>query len=526
MGYKNMLGENLSENKKLIINLLSSIFAFGVNLIIGFFTSPYIVRRLGVEANGFISLANTFIMYANLVTIALNSMAGRFITIAIHKDDYEKANKYYNAVFGGNLIITTIFVIPTIVCIIKLEYLINIPLNLIMDVKILFSILFLSYFIGVALPNWGTAIFATNRVYLQSISSLQSNILRIVCILGLFIMFSPKIYYVAVASLICIIYISIYNWYYHKKLLSELKVKKGYFDWKYVKELIFSGIWNTINQAGQILLSGLDLLIANLFVGATLMGSLSLAKTIPNIIIGLAGTLTSIFMPTLTINYAHNDKIELKRNLKKSMKLTGVLLTIPVTILIIYGAEFYSMWIPSQDAKVLQLLSILSCFELVFMSGSYCLFNVFTVVNKLKINAILLLLSGAFSTGIVIMLMKTTNLGIFAIASVSSCVNLVRNLLYTVPFSAKYLGFKWNTFFPEVLSSFISVLLLSIIGTIIKHFIIVNSWVSLIISVGITSIIGLPINMFIIFNKEERDSLITILKKRVRIIKMKEGRNI
>ena len=513
-----MLGQNLSENKKLIINLLSSIFAFGVNLIIGFFISPYIVKRLGVEANGFISLANTFITYANLVTIALNSMAGRFITIAIHKDDYEKANRYYNAVFGGNLIIAAVLVIPAIICIIKLEYLINIPLNLIMDVKILFAIIFLGYFIGVVLPNWATATFATNRIYLQSISSLQSNILRIVCILGLFVVFSPKIYYVAVASLICTIYMAVYNWYYHKKLLPELNIKIRYFDWIYVKELIFSGIWNTINQAGQILLSGLDLLIANLFVGATLMGSLSLAKTIPNIIIGLAGTLTSIFMPTLTIDYAHNDKIGLKRNLKKSMKLTGVLLTIPLTILIIYGVEFYSIWVPSEDAKLLQSLSILTCFGLVFMSGSYCLFNVFTVVNKLKINAILLLLSGAFSTGIVLILMKTTKLGVFAIAGVSSCVNLVRNLLYTVPFAAKYLGFKWNTFFPEVLSSFISVLILSIIGTIIKHFIIVDSWISLIISAGITSIIGLPINLFVILNKSEREHLITIFKKRVRII--------
>ena len=42
------------------------------------------------------------------------------------------------------------------------------------------------------------------------------------------------------------------------------------------------------------------------------------------------------------------------------MKLTGVLLTIPFSILIIYGSEFYSLWVPSQDAKVLQMLSVLT----------------------------------------------------------------------------------------------------------------------------------------------------------------------
>ena len=367
------------------------------------------------------------------------------------------------------------------------------------------------------LPNWATATFATNKLYLQSIKSLQSNILKVVCILILFMVFSPKVYYIAIASLICTIYIAVYNWYYHKKLLSELRIRRKYFNWKYVKELIFSGIWNTINQTGQILLSGFDLLIANLFVGATLMGALSLAKTVPNIILGLAGTLTSIFAPTLTIDYAKNDKEALKKNLKNGMKLTGVLLTIPFSILIIYGSEFYSLWVPSQDAKVLQILSVLTCFGLIFTSGIQCLFNVFTVVNKLKLNSILVLLSGAVSTLIVFILMKTTNLGVFAIAGVSSFVNLIRNMIYTVPFTAKYLGLKWNTFFPEVLSSAISVIVLTIVGFIIKEFITVDSWFMLIIAAGITSIIGLGINMFIVLNASERNQLMSVFKKKVKL---------
>lgn len=508
---------NLSENKKLIVNLLSGIMVFGVNLIISFFLSPYIVENLGVEANGFISLANTFITYATLVTVALNSMAGRFVTIAIHKNNYEEANKYYNAVFGGNLITAAFLIVPAIICIIRLESIINIPANLIFDVKILFAIIFINFFIGLILPNWAIATFATNNLYLQSIKSLQSNILKVVSILLLFIAFSPRVYYIAIASLLCTLYIAFYNWYYHKKLLSQLIIKRKYFNWKYVKDLIFSGIWNTINQTGQMLLSGLDLLITNLFIGATSMGALSLAKTIPNVIIGLAGTLTGVFMPTLTIDFAKNDKEGLKRSLKKGMKLTGVLLTIPLSILIIYGREFYQLWVPSQDAKLLQILSILTCFGLIFTSGIQCLHNVFTVVNKLKINSILLLFSGIISTTIVFILLKTTNLGVFAVAAVSSFVNLSRNMIYTVPFASRYLGFKWNTFFPEVLSSVISVIVLTLVGYIIKQFIVVDSWILLILACGITAIIGLVINMFIVLSNDERKYLLGMIKRRVRI---------
>ena len=113
--------------------------------------------------------------------------------------------------------------------------------------------------------------------------------------------------------------------------------------------------------------------------------------------------------------------------------------------------------------------------------------------------------------------MKTTNLGVFAIAGVSSFVNLARNMIYTVPFTAKYIGLKWNTFFPEVLSSVTSVIVLVLVGTTIKQVVTVNSWIMLIIAAGITAILGLIINMFIVLSREERNFLLKLFKKKLKI---------
>ena len=79
--------KKVSENKRLFINLVSSIVALIVNMGISFFLSPYIINNVGAEAYGFVSLANNFVNYASLLTIALNSMAGRFIAIKIHQGD-------------------------------------------------------------------------------------------------------------------------------------------------------------------------------------------------------------------------------------------------------------------------------------------------------------------------------------------------------------------------------------------------------------------------------------------------------
>lgn len=50
----------LDRNKQLVINMSASFIAYGVTLLISFFLSSYIVRTIGVEANGFVSLANNF----------------------------------------------------------------------------------------------------------------------------------------------------------------------------------------------------------------------------------------------------------------------------------------------------------------------------------------------------------------------------------------------------------------------------------------------------------------------------------
>ena len=63
------------------VNIISSVGVLITNLCISFFLSPYIIKTIGVEANGFVTLANNFTAYADLVVTALNGMAARFITI-------------------------------------------------------------------------------------------------------------------------------------------------------------------------------------------------------------------------------------------------------------------------------------------------------------------------------------------------------------------------------------------------------------------------------------------------------------
>ena len=71
----------MGKKQRTVINVVCSILVLCTNVVISFFLSPYIVKNIGVEANGFVTLANNFVTYANLIVTALNSMAARFITV-------------------------------------------------------------------------------------------------------------------------------------------------------------------------------------------------------------------------------------------------------------------------------------------------------------------------------------------------------------------------------------------------------------------------------------------------------------
>ena len=504
----------MNRNKELFINMSASFIAYIVSIGISFFLSPYVIETIGVEAYGFVGLANNFISYAGLITIALNSLAGRFITISIYEKDMRKANKYFTSVFYANLILTAVMGLFMIAILIYLDKLINIPKSIEGDVKVLFAVLFANCLLGTVTSVFSVATFATNKLYIDSIRTIEGNIIKVIVTVGLFILFVPKVCYIGITALITGVYSALFKVYYAYKLTPELKIKKKYFDIKAVWQLLTSGIWNLITRLGTLLLDGLDLLITNLFIDSVAMGVLSIAKIIPTAINGIVGTLVGIFSPDFTILYAEKKYNELVSAVKQSMKIMGIICNLPIIILIVCGEQFFNLWQPTQDARQLQILSILTCAGLIFNGGINSIYNIFTVVNKLKFNSILVCACGAVSTSIVFILLKITNLGVYAVAGVSTSVLIIKNVLLIVPYGAKCLKQKWHTFYPSVIRPVIFVVISSAIGYTIKGIFPFGGWFDLILFGLIVFIISVFIGMFIILNKNDRDSIAAKIRKR------------
>ncbi|MCM1115064.1 MAG: oligosaccharide flippase family protein [Clostridium sp.] len=504
----------MSRSVQNIVNLSANILAFAISLVVSFFISPYIVKNLGAEANGFVTLANNFVSYATLVKTALNAIGSRYIIVAYHEDELDKANKYYSSLFFGDLFLSIVFLVLCVLCVWKLEHLINISENLITDVKFLFALIFANFIFSTAATVFNSAPYIKNKIYLQSIRDIQSNLIRAILLIALFSVFNPKIYFLGIASFIPGIVVILYNIYYKHKLVPELRVKKSDFSLSTIKELVSQGVWNSISSLGTILLTSLDLLIVNIFVSESEMGILSVAKSMPGMISGLNTTMSSVFFSAMTIDYAHKDIDGLVKTVKQSTMVIGMIITIPLAFLIIYGADFYSLWQPTLDANQLHILSVLNCIGFILCAGTDAIGNIFTITLQVRKSSISILVSGIVSILVNVLLIKFTSLGIYAIATVGPVISACRMIFYIVPKSAKYINRKKTIFYPVILKSLLGTGLLCLAGYIVKMIVPSDNWIALIASAVVFAVVGIAINFFIMFDKDTKKMILDFIKSK------------
>lgn len=502
-----------SDRQILVINLVATITLFVLNAAINFWLSPYIVETLGVEANGYVQLATNIISYISIITLALNSMSGRFITIALAKGEQEKATGYYTSVFWANIVIFIVLLFPFTIVIWKLDKLINITPALVFDVKILFVLAFINFAFSNVFSLWNNAYYATNTLFLQYLRTMFVTFIRAAIILLLFAFLSPKVFYMMLASVLVIPITAAWNLYDKNRLLPELKLNNATFSFYKLKEITLSGIWRSLQAMGEILLTGLDLLICNIFISPTAMGVLALSKILPDMVQQLSWSITSIFAPKLTINYAQERKDLIWNDLKRSFKIVAVISTIPLGGVIVYGQEFFALWVPGEDTEMLHILSILACFGMAVVSGIQPLGNIFVTVNKVKPQAISVIISGILNTFMVLFALKYTGFGIYAVVTISVLIGLIRNLCYTIPASAQYLGFHWYQFYIGIWYSLIGTAIVIVVGLLVRHFIYPVNWGFMLISCGITAISAFIIEGMFVFNRQEREVFYMLVKR-------------
>lgn len=506
------MGTNRQVARNLVFNCISFAVNFGISLLL----TPYIIRSVGKEAYGFIPLVNSIIGYSEIISAAIGSMAGRFITMKIYRNDIEGANVYFTSVWVANLFLSAFFTILAAIGIIYLDKFLSIPQILLNDVRWLFGLVSASMIIGLTTGLLGLPTYIKNRVDLSSARNVISNIARVAVITALFVFFKPSIKYIGFAALAAVMTSFFLNLRLKQKLLPELKINPPrYYRKSAVFELTKSGVWNSVNQLSNVLLYQLDLLITNVFIGVAVAGDYSIAKVMPGFILSFLAMLSGTFVPHFNILHAKGEKKEMIQEIKKSMIVVSMIIALPIGFLLAYGDVFFNLWVPGQNISLLYKMTIITLLPMILGGSVNPIFGVFTTTNKLKIPSLVLLFCGIAQTIITVLLLKFTSLGIWAIIIVAAIQSGLRNGLFTPMYGAASLEQPLWVFYPTVLKGIVAMSIVAVIGLFLKSLFLTQSWLSFTIAGIITCLIASIINLFVLMTKKERCYLVSLIKAKI-----------
>ena len=509
----------MGDKKKFALNFAAQIAVLGSQFLISFVLTPIVLQKLGDEAYGFVGLVNNFVSYVAIITAALNAMASRFITVSYHEGKTGDAEEYFSSVFFSNCIMAFAVLVASAVLAANIENIVSVAPELVTDLRITVLIAFLNAGVSLLAVVFGVAAFIKNELFLNSVGQLLGSILRVVLLFTLFWVALPHMWYFSVAGLVATLATGIVQAVVTRKLIPEIKLSVSRFNGAKVWELLKIGVWSSLQNINQLIQTGLDLLIANLFVSGAAMGLLSIAKTVPLALTSLSGSISNLFYPKMAQAYAQGDTDTLVRRLDFAMRFTSAFMIVPLAGFMGFGSSFYSLWLPGRSLAELgeiQILSVLTVATLVASALVEPLYYANTLTTRIKGSVII---AFGFSVATILiefpLLMFSPIDKLWIIAGTSSILMFVRHALVQPLYCAVVLGVPRRTFYKPLVREVGVFVLVLFFFVAIDSLGICASWGMLVLVAVVAGIFGYLVELLLLFDRNERGGIVHLVRAKL-----------
>lgn len=498
---------------------LKAIIIMGLSSVIGYFVSmfltSYITENIGIEAYGFVSIAKTVVNYGEIVTIALTSFVVRYITIHYYKNEIKEAQSYYVSSINASLVLCLILTVVFAIIVANLELLIVIPDYLIATVKLLFVAVFAAFLSTTLSTPFSVGFYTKNRLDLSGIIKIISYISEIIVLLLMFKLFKPALWFVGLGSFAASATVLLGNVLVNRRLAPDFRYDKSLHSNEKVKTLIGNGFWNSVNQVGNTLNSGLDLLVSNAMLTGIQTGQIAVAKSIGVIFGTLSGIVFQSLQPELLRTFSEGINECFLNQLKKSMKLCGFFGGVVFSGFFGLGSLFYKLWLPSQDTKLLHALTLVTVFTFIMDLFLQPIYYVNTLTVKNKVPCFITIAGGLLNVVGMYFLIKYTNMGVYSVPITTAVIMFCINFFFNPMYASWCLKIKKTYFYPLMFRHLFATAVMCTTFWGINKLINPCSWIGLIVCALLMACIGAAIYFAITFNNDERIAVISSIKKKL-----------
>lgn len=507
--------EKLNFRKQVPKNLAMNVLSFLINVFVGLWIIPYLVKHIGVAAYGLVPLAMFFSEYVSVIIQSLNAAINRFLLIALQKKDFYQANRIFNTSLVIMLVFAFLQAILMAFIVFDLSTFIDFPEALAYDAALLFLFTFLGFLLSLFRAVFATPLFAHNRLDLLRINDISQTLIRVGMIILLFSADEPLLRYVGIANFIASLLVFFQTFYFSRKLAPQIKIDLFLFDKGRVKELSNMGGWILVQQIGGLLFLKIDLYIVNKFIGANQAGEFAAVIQWNNLIRTMMAILSGVIAPIVMIYYARNEIDKLIDLSKIAVKLMGLVLAVSVGVLCALSEDILGLWL-GESFKNLEGIMILSLVPLVINLAVLPLFTINVAYNRVKFPGIVTFVLGITNFAFALFLVVQTELGVYGVLIATAIILTLKNAVFTPIYAAKILEINSLTFITPLFSGLFGfgfVYLIALTGSTMLS---IDSVIELIFILCMTVLISLPIIFIGIFSSEERKLILDFIPGKIK----------
>lgn len=490
------------------LGALFSYISIGINILAGMLYTPWMIQQIGKSDYGLYTLANSLISLF-LIDFGLSAATARYVSKYVAEKKQDKANSFIGTVYKLYLFVDAIIFIALIAvyfCI-DIIYVKLTPTEL-EKFKVVYSIAALYSVVNFPFVTLNGILTAYEKFVQLKIAEIIYRIL----IVGLTVwalLSGMGLYALVTVNAVSGLVIIAYKFFVIKKTIpmkpAFKKSDKGVY-----KTIFTFSLWTTISSLAQRLILNITPTILGIVSSTTAIAIFGVIHSIDQYVYTFANAINGMFMPKISRIYANNNDNDILPLMIKVGRFQFALNGLIIAGFLVLGQSFIYLWMGNDYADA--YIGIL-CIAVpgLFYNPLQIANTAMIVKNKIKEQAYIAILMGVFN--VVCSFILSSYFGVLGACVSIFLACILRDVLYHIVLK-KIMKIDIIYFMKKCYLKMLPPVVFAVIAGIFLNFLIITqTWAIFAIKVMIFCAVYIISILLVGLTKEERESLISHIKR-------------
>lgn len=429
--------------KKQILSNLASNYALSfVGMALGFVLVPFLINRLGKETYGVIVLAESVIVFFEILTVSVRQAMSRHAAFAYAKGRMDEFVEYLSTSLRILLVAATIVLVFGTLLSVFFPVLFKVPLGRGEQSQWNFFLITCAFALSALnIPYW-SALYAKERFDLINISSSFGLVLRAVCLFAFFSLAPPAWRMLTAYGVIYLAMTLGHNGFirfWFARHFPGLRFEHRHFSAAKVREILSFSTHTSLSRVSTLLYQSTANILINVFWGPSMNTVYSVALKLPNIFHRIFVEPAYTLTPTFTTLAARNERDKVQRLFRSYSKFLAAATYPALWTMILLSHPIIRRWVGPDLALAgdLMPLYLLPLFVSTPSSLSGSIMNAYA---KVRLPSFVSFTTAVANLALCVVLGVVADMRLFGIAAASVTTIIGSSLLFYPVYACRIAG--------------------------------------------------------------------------------------